>query len=129
MPVRRGNGPWSAWADFTETPRDQRARCRARMSRLWDTPDFWARTEVDELLRDFADLEADALTDSFEKTRENFDGETALAADMIAELRQRAAAGIRFWEDLPVTTGMGQVSTSYQVGSSQRCEHVCRMAV
>src|ERR1700712_1992599 len=67
------------------------------MSRLWDTPEYWARTEADEILRDFPNTDVAALATSFEHSHENYDGDPAFARDIIAELKTRAAAGIRFW--------------------------------
>ncbi len=67
------------------------------MSRLWDTPEFWARSEADEALREMPDVAPGALADSFERTAANYDGAPEMAAMIIAELRRRAAAGIRFW--------------------------------
>lgn len=42
-----------------------------------------------------------ALADAFERSAANSDGEPDVAAAIVAELRERAAAGIRFW---PVRT-------------------------
>lgn len=67
------------------------------MSRLWDTPEFWARSEADELLRDYPNSDARALAMSFERSSGNYDGDPAFARDIIAELRKRADAGVRFW--------------------------------
>lgn len=67
------------------------------MSRLWDTPEYWARVEADEMLREMEDSDPAALADSFERSAASYDGEPETAAAIIAELRRRAAAGIRFW--------------------------------
>ena len=67
------------------------------MSRLWDTPEFWARSEADEMLREMPDAEPAALADSFERSGANYDGDPELAALIIIDLRRRAAAGARFW--------------------------------
>lgn len=63
----------------------------------WDTPEHWARTEADEMLREMADTDPGAVADSFERSAANYDGEPAMAAAIVAELRRRAVAGIRFW--------------------------------
>jgi hypothetical protein len=39
------------------------------MSRLWDTPEFWVRIRVDEMLRDYPVLTADALAGRLEHSR------------------------------------------------------------
>ncbi len=67
------------------------------MSRLWDTPEFWARSEADEMLREMADADPAALADSFERNPGSYDDDPDLAAAIIAELRRRSAAGVRFW--------------------------------
>ncbi|WP_298668137.1 hypothetical protein [uncultured Sphingomonas sp.] len=67
------------------------------MSRMWDTPEFWARSEADEMLREMDDVEPGALADSFERNIHNYDDDPDLAAGILAELRRRAAAGVRFW--------------------------------
>lgn len=67
------------------------------MSRLWDTPEYWARVEADEMLREMEDSDPAELADSFERSAASYDGEPETAAAIIAELRRRAAAGIRFW--------------------------------
>jgi hypothetical protein len=41
----------------------------SRMSRLWDTPEFWVRIRVDEMLRDYPVLTADALAGRLEHSR------------------------------------------------------------
>ncbi len=74
------------------------------MSRLWDTPEFWVRTETDELLRDYPATDVSALADSLARTSANFDGDPEFAGAIVTELRKRAAAGVRFWPnptDLP----------------------------
>lgn len=67
------------------------------MSRLWDTPEFWARGEVDEILREVPDSDPGALADSFGRTAASYDGEPAMAAAIVSELRRRSTAGVRFW--------------------------------
>ncbi len=67
------------------------------MSRLWDTPAYWARSEADEVLREMSDVEPGALADSLERSAANYDGEPDMAAAIVAELRRRTGAGIRFW--------------------------------
>jgi hypothetical protein len=67
------------------------------MSRLWDTPEYWARSEADEMLREMADADPATVADAFERSAANYDGEPEMATAIIADLRRRAAAGIRFW--------------------------------
>lgn len=67
------------------------------MSRLWDTPAYWARSEADEMLREMADMGPGAVANSFERSAANYDGDPEMATAIIAELRRRADAGVRFW--------------------------------
>lgn len=67
------------------------------MTRWSDTPEYWARSEADEMLREMPDVEPGALADSFERSAANYDGEPEMAAAIVAELRRRATAGVRFW--------------------------------
>lgn len=66
------------------------------MSRLWDTPEYWVRYEADEALLDMPDADPAALAESLERSAANYD-DAAMAVQIVAELRRRAAAGIRFW--------------------------------
>jgi hypothetical protein len=68
------------------------------MSRLWDTPEFWVRSEADELLRDFPNTDVRALAKSSEQNHASYDGDPAFASEITAELYKRADAGVRFWE-------------------------------
>lgn len=63
------------------------------MSRLWDTPEYWVRSEADEM----PESEPGTVADSFERSAANYDGDPGFAAAVVAELRRRAAAGVRFW--------------------------------
>lgn len=67
------------------------------MSRIWDTPEFWARSEADEALRDMPDIDPAALALSFERSAASYDGEPEMVRLIAADLRRRATAGIRFW--------------------------------
>ncbi|MBV9841392.1 MAG: hypothetical protein JOY99_07670 [Sphingomonadaceae bacterium] len=67
------------------------------MSRLWDTAEFWARSEADEVLRDMPDAEPGALADSLERSAANYDGDPEMVTLIVTDLRRRAASGIRFW--------------------------------
>ena len=58
------------------------------MSRLWDTPEFWAQSEPDS---------EGALADSFERAAVSDDGEREMVALIAAGLRRRSAEDIRFW--------------------------------
>ena len=69
------------------------------MSRLWDTPEFWARSEADEMLRDYPNTAVRALADSFSRTSDNYDGDPGFAREITAELYKRAEAGVRFWPE------------------------------
>lgn len=88
------------------------------MSRLWDTPEFWARSEADEALREMPDIAPGALADSFERTAANYDGEPEMAAMIITELRRRAAAGIRFWPG-PQSLGTDPSSGATETNDAQ----------
>lgn len=67
------------------------------MSRLWDTPDFWARSEADELLRDHPGTDVRALAGSLAQGRSDYTSDPGFARDIVTELHKRADAGIRFW--------------------------------
>lgn len=69
------------------------------MSRLWDTPEFWARSEADEMLRDFPATDVGALADIMEKSPASYDGDPIFVRNLLTELRHRAAAGVRFWPE------------------------------
>ncbi|WP_442678315.1 hypothetical protein ACSBM8_12340 [Sphingomonas sp. ASY06-1R] len=69
------------------------------MSRLWDTPEFWVRTETDELLREYPGSDARSLATSFAETSASYDGDPAFARDIVAELHKRADAGVRLWPE------------------------------
>jgi len=71
------------------------------MSRLWDTPEFWVRSETDELLRDFPNTDVRKLAESSERNYESHDGDPAFAREITAELHKRAHAGVRFWPEPP----------------------------
>jgi hypothetical protein len=71
------------------------------MSRLWDTPEFWARTEVDELLRDHPLQQVAELAASFDRIHPRYERDPQFARDIVVELLKRAAAGVRFWPDAP----------------------------
>ena len=67
------------------------------MSRLWDTPEFWARTEVDDLLRRYPERDVSALADWLERQPNGYARDPGFARDIVVELHKRAAAAIRFW--------------------------------
>lgn len=67
------------------------------MNPRWDTPDFWTRNEVDQVLREMEDDEPANVADTLERNRASYDGDPAIVDRMVAELRRRAAAGVRFW--------------------------------
>lgn len=69
------------------------------MSRLWDTPEFWARSEADEMLRDFPATDVATLADTMEKSPASYDGDPIFVRNLLIELRHRAAAGVRFWPE------------------------------
>ena len=64
---------------------------------LWDTPEFWARSEADEMLREMPDVEPGALANSFERSAASYDGDPEMVRLIAADLRRRAEAGTRFW--------------------------------
>jgi hypothetical protein len=63
----------------------------------WDTPDFWVRSETDEILREFDGIDICQVLESFERNTTSYDAGPEMAAMVIDELRHRAAAGLRFW--------------------------------
>lgn len=68
------------------------------MTRMLDDPDHRIRIEVDELLRDFPQLTADALAERFESTsRIRTFSDPELVRGVVRELRQRAYAHVRYW--------------------------------
>lgn len=67
------------------------------MNRRWDTPEFWARSEADEMLREMPDAEPGALADIFERSAAQYDDGPEMAALIVRDLRRRAATGARFW--------------------------------
>ena len=69
------------------------------MSRLWDTPEFWARSEADEVLRDYPGTDVVTLADTFERSRGGHEGDPGFVRDIVAELRKRGEAGVRFWPE------------------------------
>jgi len=68
-----------------------------KMSFHWDTPDFWVRRDVDDMLQDFEATDVGSLADSFERTTLSYDGGPEMARAVLAELRLRQAAGVVFW--------------------------------
>jgi hypothetical protein len=70
------------------------------MSRLWDTPEYWARTEADELLHDFPSTATVALARSLEQDPGRYEGDPDFTRDIVAELKKRAVAGVRFWPEI-----------------------------
>jgi hypothetical protein len=75
------------------------------MSRLWDTPEFWARSEADDILREMSNVAPDVLADSLEQSAANDDGDPEMVELIVADLRHRAAAGVRFW---PLSQAMAE---------------------
>jgi hypothetical protein len=69
------------------------------MSRLWDTPEFWASSEADELLHDFPNTTPTALAASLTRSSPHYEGDPDFARDIVRELLKRAAAGVRFWPE------------------------------
>ncbi len=81
------------------------------MSQLWDTPAFWARSEADQLLRDYPESEPRTLALSFERNAGSYDDDPEFARDIIAELHRRADAEVRHWPGpIALTLRDGQVS-------------------
>lgn len=76
------------------------------MSRLWDTPEFWVRSEADEMLRDYPATDVITLADYMEKSPVAGDGDPQYTLNLATELRHRAAAGVRFW---PAHDGLSQI--------------------
>ena len=69
------------------------------MSRLWDTPEYWARTEVDELLQDYPARSVAELAASFAQSHPAYEGDPQFARDIVVELLKRAGEGVRFWDE------------------------------
>lgn len=87
------------------------------MSRSWDTPAYWARSEADEMLREMADIDPGAVADSFERSAANYDGDPEMATAIIAELRRRADAGVRFWSGpQPIVDQQSAMTTPEEAG-------------
>ena len=58
------------------------------------------RSEADEILQEMEHQDQESLAASFKRSLANYDGDRDMAAAIIADLRRRAAAGIRFWPGL-----------------------------
>lgn len=69
------------------------------MSRLWDTSEFYARSEADELLRDFPNTSVAELADSFVQSRPVYEQDPQFSREIGVELLKRVAAGVRFWPE------------------------------
>jgi hypothetical protein len=69
------------------------------MSRLWDRSEIYVRTEVDELLRDFPDTDVATLSSTFMRSHPFYERDPEFAAEIAAELRRRADAGVRYWAE------------------------------
>ena len=65
----------------------------------------WVRTEADQLLADMPETPLLALAAELEAKAAVFDGGPQMARDVAAELRRRAAAGVRFWSP-PTLAGL-----------------------
>jgi len=76
------------------------------MSRLWDTSEFYARSEADELLRDFPRRSVAYLAGTFLQLNPAYEQDPQFASEIVTELRRRAVAGVRFWPEHP---GLGEV--------------------
>ena len=74
------------------------------MSRLWDTSQIYVRTEVDELLHNYPGRDVNALACAFEQSHPAYGGDPGFAREIIAELRKRASANVRFWPTPPDLT-------------------------
>jgi hypothetical protein len=67
------------------------------MGLQWEPRDHWIRTEVDAMLQDFGANDVARFADEFERTCTRYDEEPDIAAALVAELRRRAVAGVRYW--------------------------------
>lgn len=63
----------------------------------WDIPDFWVRSEADEILREFDDADIEDVLESLQRNIAAYDAEPEVVAMIIDEFRRRIAAGIRIW--------------------------------
>ena len=57
----------------------------------------WIRAEADALLNDMPDMDILAAATELEAKAGVYDGGAQTACKIAAELRRRAAAGVRFW--------------------------------
>jgi hypothetical protein len=62
----------------------------------WEPQDHWIRTEVDAMLQDFGANGVARFADEFERICTCYVGDSDIAAALVAELRRRAAAGVRY---------------------------------
>jgi hypothetical protein len=93
------------------------------MSRLWDTPEFWARSEADEMLRDFPATDVAALADSMERMPDSYDGDPQFTLNLVTELRHRAVAGVRFW---PEHDGIARIERELRAAVAGRATMAAR---
>jgi hypothetical protein len=57
----------------------------------------WLRIEVDALLRDYPDVSVAALASSLEGSADAYEDGPERAAELVAEMRGRVDADLRFW--------------------------------
>lgn len=99
------------------------------MGRLWDTPEFWVRSEADEMLREMPESNPGAVADSFERSVANYDGDPGFATAVVGELRRRAAAGVRFLAGLAAgCRRSARLGEQRHCRPSRRRDSVVRMA-
>ena len=97
------------------------------MTRKLDAPVHRIRAEVDELLRDFPQLTADALADRFETTsRIRAFSDPEFVGGIVGELRKRAYARVRYWPDLEdaVRVQPARTTASAVSDTGQRDRHL-----
>ncbi len=80
------------------------------MNAVWDTPEFWARSEADEIVRDMPEVLPGQLADSLETSAASCDGAPEFVALIVADLRRRATASLRFWPAPELHHGAGGTS-------------------
>lgn len=61
----------------------------------------WLTQEADEILLEYPQTSPADLATSFERSIASYDGDRDMAVAIIAELRHRAGAGVRFWPGQP----------------------------
>lgn len=70
-------------------------------------PNLWVLAEADDIVRSFPDQPVVDLAEELERSLEAYDQGKDAGRAVVAELRARDAAGVKFWplvSDLPATS-------------------------